>query len=88
MIDEIGNAREAAGLCCPRCEAANLPQRKFCAKCGGQLAFVYKGKNDSIGLNVGCFDHPDRLKPEKHIYTDTMIPWLHMRDGLPRTRGH
>ncbi len=34
--EEIGNAREA-GLCCPRCEAANLPQRKFCAKCGSPL---------------------------------------------------
>jgi hypothetical protein len=63
-------------------------KRGFCAKCGAQIYFMAGGKPDSIGLNVGCFDHPERLKPQKHIYADTMIPWLHMRDGLPRTRGH
>jgi type IV pilus assembly protein PilM len=36
MIDEIEDAREA-GLCCPQCEATNLPQRRFCAKCGAAL---------------------------------------------------
>ena len=39
MIDEkeaIEDAREA-GLFCPQCEASNLPQRKFCAKCGAAL---------------------------------------------------
>ncbi len=36
MTDEretVEDAREA-GLLCPQCEASNLPQRKFCAKCG------------------------------------------------------
>jgi type IV pilus assembly protein PilM len=36
MIDEVEDARES-GLCCPQCEATNLPQRKFCAKCGAAL---------------------------------------------------
>jgi type IV pilus assembly protein PilM len=35
----IGGLEDApqAGLCCPRCAAVNLPQRKFCAKCGSPL---------------------------------------------------
>jgi Tfp pilus assembly PilM family ATPase len=40
MIDAIDKETEKvqeAGLSCPRCEAANLPQRKFCAKCGAPL---------------------------------------------------
>jgi type IV pilus assembly protein PilM len=39
MIDEketVEDAREA-GLLCPQCEASNLPQRRFCAKCGAAL---------------------------------------------------
>ena len=36
LIEEIDNVQEA-GLCCPRCETGNLPQRKFCAKCGATL---------------------------------------------------
>jgi type IV pilus assembly protein PilM len=38
-IDEketIEDAREA-GLLCPQCEASNVPQHKFCAKCGAPL---------------------------------------------------
>lgn len=33
---EVENSQQA-GLCCPRCSANNLPQRKFCAKCGAPL---------------------------------------------------
>ncbi|MBM3540868.1 MAG: GFA family protein [Alphaproteobacteria bacterium] len=62
-------------------------RRGFCAKCGSQLCFMYDAKPDSIGLNVGCFDEPERLKPVRHIYSETMIPWLHMDDGLPRLRN-
>jgi type IV pilus assembly protein PilM len=36
IAEEIQDVQEA-GLICPRCEAANLPQRKFCAKCGAPL---------------------------------------------------
>ena len=38
-IDEketIEDAREA-GLLCPQCEASNVPQHRFCAKCGAAL---------------------------------------------------
>jgi type IV pilus assembly protein PilM len=36
LIEDIDNVREA-GVCCPRCEAGNLRQHKFCAKCGTAL---------------------------------------------------
>jgi type IV pilus assembly protein PilM len=36
MIDEMEDTRQTV-LCCPRCETANSPQRKFCAKCGAPL---------------------------------------------------
>jgi hypothetical protein len=62
-------------------------RRGFCPKCGSQIYFMYDAKPDSIGLNVGCFDEPERLKPVRHIFSDTMIPWLHMDDGLPRLRN-
>ena len=62
-------------------------RRGFCATCGSQLYFMYDAKPDSIGINVGCFDEPERLTPVRHIYSETMIPWLHMDDGLPRLRS-
>jgi Tfp pilus assembly PilM family ATPase len=39
MIDQKDSVEDArdAGLLCPQCEAANLPQRRFCAKCGATL---------------------------------------------------
>ena len=36
MIEDMEDVQQA-GLCCPQCAAANLPQRKFCAKCGAAL---------------------------------------------------
>lgn len=63
-------------------------RRGFCAKCGAQLCFIAGDKPESIGLNVGCLDAPEKLTPTSHIYADTMIPWLHMRDGLPRHKDH
>jgi Tfp pilus assembly PilM family ATPase len=36
IAEEIETVQEV-GLSCPRCEEANLPQRKFCAKCGAPL---------------------------------------------------
>ena len=52
MIDEVEDAREA-GLCCPQCEASNLPQRKFCAKCGAPLweACFQCGEVCAVGEN-------------------------------------
>jgi type IV pilus assembly protein PilM len=36
MIEQMEDVNQAA-LYCPECEVANLPQRKFCAKCGTSL---------------------------------------------------
>ena len=73
----------------PKEYASSKPNRRgFCARCGGQIYFKAGRKPDSIGLNVGCFDKPEKLTPTSHIYADTMIPWLHMRDGLPRHKDH
>ena len=35
-IDEMEGAKQVA-LRCPQCETSNLPQRKFCGKCGASL---------------------------------------------------
>jgi hypothetical protein len=61
-------------------------RRGFCAKCGSQLTFRFDKRTDYVSVNVGCLDRPERVKPQCHIFVDTMIPWLHMKDGLPRHR--
>ena len=66
--------------------SSKVARRGLCAKCGSQLYFQFDAHRERMGLNVGCFDHPEAFKPQRHIFTSTMIPWLKMKDGLPRER--
>ena len=32
-------------------------------------------------MRVGTLDHPDRVQPDVHIYTESKLPWVHLPDG-------
>jgi hypothetical protein len=64
--------------------SSKIARRALCGKCGSQLYFQFDRHPERMGMNVGCFDHPEKLRPQRHIFTNTMIPWLKMTDGLPR----
>lgn len=66
--------------------SSKIAVRGLCGRCGSQLYFQFDAHPERMGFNLGCFDHPERFRPQRHIYTSTMIPWLHMKDGLPRER--
>ena len=61
-------------------------RRGSCAKCGSQLAFQFFAHPERMSLAVGCFDRPERVKPERHIFVESKLPWLVITDGLPRHR--
>ena len=64
--------------------SSDSAERGFCTACGGSLAYREAKRSDSIWLTVGMMDDPRDLKPQYHIFTDSMLPWLRIDDDLPR----
>mgnify|MGYP006152177287 CR=1 FL=1 len=57
--------------------------RYFCANCGAQLALVTRLSPQSIDLTIATLDHPEHAPAERHIWTDSRLPWLHLDEHLP-----
>ena len=66
--------------------SSSFAERGFCADCGTPLTFQYLAARDDIGIAVGSFDEPARVKPDSHDGIESWVPWLVMDDGLPRYR--
>lgn len=39
---------------------------------------------DRVQVTLGSLDNPERITPQDHVWTDSQIPWLEIRDDLPR----
>ncbi|WP_339070475.1 GFA family protein [Pseudomonas idahonensis] len=57
--------------------------RYFCADCGAHLALVTHLSQDSIDVTIATLDHPERAPADRHIWTDSRLPWLHLDEQLP-----
>ncbi|PWB31679.1 aldehyde-activating protein [Pseudomonas sp. NDM] len=57
--------------------------RFFCANCGAQLALVTSLSPESIDVTIATLDHPQTAPAERHIWTDSRLPWLHLDEHLP-----
>ena len=57
--------------------------RFFCANCGAQQALVTALSPDSIDVTIATLDHPETAPAERHIWTDSQLPWLHLDKHLP-----
>lgn len=57
--------------------------RYFCPNCGAQLALVTRLSPQSIDLTIATLDHPEHAPAERHIWTDSRLPWLHLDEHLP-----
>ena len=56
--------------------------RSFCGKCGSPVAY---GPNDNvINLQLGLFNDPLQLKPQKHFFYDNKVDWLKADEHLPK----
>ncbi len=58
--------------------------RSFCPTCGTQLTFQYADDSDEIDVTTASLDDPEAVAPLDHIYSDTMLSWIKLDDGLPR----
>jgi len=59
-------------------QSSEKVERSFCDNCGASISFVYKEKPKHVLLCVGLFDEAEKLAPEKHIYTEQKLPWIHI----------
>ncbi|MCB9763092.1 MAG: GFA family protein [Alphaproteobacteria bacterium] len=59
-------------------------ERGFCPTCGSAL--VWRATTDArhIDVSVGTLDHPERTPPTEHLFVRDQLPWLDLRDDLPR----
>lgn len=56
--------------------------RLFCPHCGSWLAWQWR--NEKVSLLAGCFDNPEHLAPDAHVFFANHIPWMELTDDLPR----
>ena len=62
-------------------------RRDFCAACGTQLLFRTTRQPGFVDVTIGALDDPARCVPTLHIHCAEAVPWLAIRDGLPRYDG-
>jgi hypothetical protein len=66
-----------------RYKSSSTCVRYFCGNCGAQLALVTKLSPESIDVTIATLDHPEQAPAERHIWTDSRLPWLHLDEHLP-----
>jgi hypothetical protein len=64
--------------------------RQYCEKCRNEISLNYDnpefGKLRAIG--IGLLDQPELVRPTYHQFVAYMLPWLDIRDTLPRFQGN
>jgi hypothetical protein len=61
--------------------------RGFCRRCGSPLTYEGARWPSQIHIHLGSLDDPGALRPTLHVNTAEQLPWVHLADGLRRSRG-
>lgn len=48
----------------------------FCPRCGTHLSLLFERFPGVQGICGGTFDDPDWFKPDRHIFTQSAVPWM------------
>ncbi|MFO1436037.1 MAG: GFA family protein [Gammaproteobacteria bacterium] len=59
-------------------------ERRFCSRCGSQIAFCKRPSPRMIDITLASLDDPTHLLPQYHIWTMSRIGWFETTDTLPR----
>ncbi|WP_442111251.1 GFA family protein [Pseudomonas sp. NUPR-001] len=57
--------------------------RYFCSRCGSHLALTTDLSPETIDITITTLDQPEVAQPQKHIWTSSRLPWLHLDEHLP-----
>jgi hypothetical protein len=60
--------------------------REFCSRCGTQLTYRNSELPDEVDVTACSLDDVSAVRPDDHVWSDRMVPWLSMDDDLPRYR--
>ncbi|MDF0733558.1 GFA family protein [Pseudomonas entomophila] len=72
----------------PQCYVAPAScSRYFCGRCGAHVALSTLHSPDSIDVTVATLDHPEQVRPNRHIWVGSRLPWLHLDEDLPGELG-
>lgn len=69
-----------------RYDSSTSCARYFCADCGAHLALITHLSPESIDVTIATLDHPELAPADRHIWTDSRLPWLHLDEHLPEER--
>jgi hypothetical protein len=57
-------------------------ERRFCGRCGAQIAFWSAAQSEEIDITVATFDDAGAHPPDHHVYAGDRLPWLSIDPGL------
>ena len=60
-------------------------KRGFCADCGTPLTWegVWGGR-PVTEVHIGTLDHPERFRPDRHVFYEERLAWFEVSDRLAR----
>lgn len=61
--------------------------RYFCSRCGAHMALTTDLSPESIDITLTTLDTPEQVRPNRHIWTESRLPWLHLDEQLPGEPG-
>lgn len=67
-----------------RYRSSRYAERGFCSTCGSTVSMHEEVLGDRVQIAVGSLDDPGTVRPEDHVWTGSQLPWLDIRDDLPR----
>jgi len=67
----------------PACfEPTPVVRRSFCGACGAPLFYQNKNFAENIYIQIGSFDEPEKLPPDRHTWVAERISWHEINDDL------
>lgn len=61
--------------------------RYFCNNCGAQVALLSRNSPETMDVTIATLDRPELTPADRHIWTDSRLPWLHLDEHLPGEPG-
>jgi hypothetical protein len=57
--------------------------RTFCGTCGTPLTYEHDRRPETIDIQTGTLDRPERFPPSKEVWVDERIAWVQLDDRRP-----
>lgn len=62
-------------------------RRRFCPRCGSQVAYEADQFAGEIHFYAATLDQPEAFAPTFHVFAAEAVSWLEIDDDLPRYSG-